>query len=110
MGIGSWEAETGFSFFDIQVCILFLCIVYAVPFSCFRSIYIRLYFTFLTLRWIDDEDGLSADTAAAHVAITLGTSGMYSMWGVSFTTPGLRKVFARHEMHEIRGAFSLRKI
>ena len=87
----SWEAETGFGFFDIQVGILFLCVVYAVPFSCFRSIYIRFYFTFLTMRWIENEDGPSADAVYVEFTITLLQKMCLMREVVSFTTSRLQR-------------------
>ena len=96
----------GWFFFDIQVCILFLCVVYAVHFFCFRSIYIRFYFSFLTLWWIDNEDGPNVNTVDTEF-----TMMMCLMRGVVFfTSPRLRKVLVCHETHGIRGAFLLREI
>ena len=67
------------------------------------GVYIRFYFSFLTL-WTDDEDGPNVDTVDTEFTIT-----MCSMRGWSLLP---RSGYERylHEMHEIRGAFLLSEI
>ena len=83
--------------------IFYFCAVYAHHFPPIYEVYISFfYLSFLTMRYLNDEDGVSADTVAADVAITLSTSRMYPMWGL-----GYKRIFARHG---VRDAFVLSKI
>ena len=63
--------------------------------------YIRFYFTFLTLRWIDNDDGPSADTVDTEFTITLSTPGdvFDEGSGLFYLAQATKEVlFARHDV------------
>ena len=75
--MGGWRLVSLFFRYSSLHSIFVCCI--CGSFFCFRSMYIRFYFTFLTLRWIDDEDCLGADTVDVEFTITLLLQRMCSM-------------------------------
>ena len=69
MGVGRQRLVLVFSIFKLA---FYFCVLYMRFLFLFSEyIYPFFYFSFMTLRWIDDEDVPSADTVDADVAITL---------------------------------------